>query len=144
MNCRGDDEGFYRNGIAEEILSLPAKDVLSYEKLKDPLSLLLNMEGALRNWKDVAGMLSYRPERILGDFVHHPRPGLGLLEDWIFEKKGSLRRLVQVFEELKLFSCLEVVLECVQGMIHKLALKIEILNISWMLSKFCCVFKRLS
>lgn len=114
MNCRGNDEGFYRNGIAEEILSLPAKDVLSYEKVKDPLSLLLNIEGALRNWKDVAGMLRYRPERILGDFVHHPRPGLGLLEDWIFEKKGSLRRLVQVFDELKLFSCLEVVLECVQ------------------------------
>ena len=115
MNCTNDEEGFQRSHIAEEILSLQARQVLSYGKVKNSLSLWLNMKGALRNWKDVADQLGYRPEQILGYFAHFDRPGLKLLEDWIYEKKGVLRKLVEVFIELKLGSCLEVVHECVAG-----------------------------
>lgn len=114
MNRPDDEEDPHRRDIAEEILSLPAKEVLRYDKLKDPLSYLLNMEGALKNWKDVATKLDYKPARILGDFTHRDLPGFTLLEDWIYNKKGTLQSLVQVFMELKMFSCLEVVGECVE------------------------------
>ena len=115
MNSTDDEEGFQRSHIEEEILSLPARQVLSYGKVKDSLSLWLNMKGALKNWKDVADLLGYRPEQILGYYAHFDRPALKLLEDWIYEKNGVMRKLVEVFIELKLGSCLEVVQECVKG-----------------------------
>lgn len=115
MNCTGDEEGFQGRHIAEEILSFPAEQVLSYTKVKDSLSLWLNMKGALKNWKDVADLLGYGPEQILGYYAHFDRPALKLLEDWIYEKNGVLRKLVEVFIKLKLASCLEVVHECVAG-----------------------------
>ena len=115
MNCTDDEEGFQRCHIAKEILSLPARHVLSLPKVKDPLSLRLNMMGALKNWKDVASLLGYTPEKILGLFAHNARPGFILLEDWIYNNNGILGRLVDVFIELKLYSCLEVIHECVTG-----------------------------
>lgn len=115
MDCSEDDEGPQRILIAEELLSLPARKVLIYRKVRDPLSLQLNLLGALKNWKDVADLLDYTPEMILGHFAHSPRPGLLLLEDWVYEKNGVLRSLVDVFTELQLYACLEVIHECVQG-----------------------------
>lgn len=115
MDCRENEEGPQRRLIAPEILSLPAQSVLSYRKVRDPLSLRLNIVGALKNWKDVADLLDYSPEKILGYFAHNARPGLLLLEDWIYKRNGRLGKLVDVLTELELYACLEVIHECVEG-----------------------------
>lgn len=120
MNDREDEEGPPKSLIEPEILSLPARDVLSYRKVKDPLSLRLNIVGALKNWKDVADSLGYRTEQIFGLFAHDARPGLVLLEDWMYKNNGLLGRLVDVLTDLQLYACLEVIHECVEG---KLKLK---------------------
>lgn len=115
MDCREDEEGPRQSLIAPEILSLPAREVLSYCKVRDPLSLRLNIVGALKNWKDVADSLGYPTEQILGLFAHDARPGLVLLEDWMYKKNGRLGRLVDVLTDLQLYACLEVIHECVEG-----------------------------
>lgn len=114
MECREDEERPRRSLIAPEILSLPAREVLSYCKVRDPLSLRLNIVGALKNWKDVADSLGYPTEQILGLFAHDARPGLVLLEDWMYKKNGRLGRLVDVLTDLELYSCMEVIHECVE------------------------------
>ena len=115
MDCREDVESHQQSLITPEILSLPAREVLRYGKVKDSLSLRLNIVGALKNWKDVADSLDYPAEQILGLFAHDARPGLVLLEDWMYEKHGRLGRLVDVLMDLQLYSCLEVIYECVEG-----------------------------
>lgn len=115
MDCREDEEEAQAIPIAPEILSLPAQTVLSYRRVRDPLSLRLNIVGALKNWKDVADLLGYSPEKILGLFAHDPRPGLALLEDWMYKRNGRLGKLVDVLTELELYACLEVIHECVEG-----------------------------
>ncbi|KAL9955230.1 hypothetical protein ACROYT_G036522 [Oculina patagonica] len=114
MDCREDEEGPQRSLIAPALLSLPAKDVLSYTKVRDPLSMRLNIVGALKNWKDVADLLSYSPEKILGYFAHNARPGLLLMEDWMYKRNGRLGKLVDVLTELELYACLEVIHECAE------------------------------
>lgn len=114
MECREDEERPRQSLIAPEILSLPAREVLSYCKVRDPLSLRLNIVGALKNWKDVADSLGYPTEQILGLFAHDARPGLVLLEDWMYKKNGRLGRLVDVLTDLQLYACLEVIDECVE------------------------------
>lgn len=115
MDCREDEEDPQQSLIAPEILSLPAREVLSYCKVRDPLSLRLNIVGALKNWKDVADSLGYPTEQILGFFAHDARPGLLLLEDWMYKQNGHLGRLVDVLTDLQLYACLEVIHECVEG-----------------------------
>lgn len=115
MNDREDEEGPPQSLIEPEILSLPARDVLSYRKVKDPLSLRLNIVGASKNWKDVADSLDYRAEQIFGLFAHDARPGLVLLEDWMYKNNGRLGRLVDVLTDLQLYACVEVIHECVEG-----------------------------
>lgn len=118
MDCREDEEEPQGIPIAPDILSLPAQTVLIYRKVRDPLSLRLNIVGALKNWKDVADLLGYSPEKILGFFAHDPRPGLALLEDWMYKRNGRLGKLVDVLTELELYSCLEVIRECVEGKLY--------------------------
>ena len=119
MNNADDEEGFERRHIAQEILCLRARDVIRLGKVKDPLSLRMNMKDALRNWKDVADLLGYSAEMILGLFAHDARPGLVLLEDWMYKKNGILGRLVDVFTKLEMYNCLEVIYECVVGRLSK-------------------------
>lgn len=118
MDCDEEDVGFERRLIAPEILSLPARHVLRHDKVRDPLSLRMNLLGALKNWRDVAASLGYDQDKILGLFAHHERPGLSLLEDWMYKGNGILEKLVSVLGELRMHSCLEVVYECVEGKLH--------------------------
>lgn len=118
MDCDEEEVGFEGRRIAPEILSLPARHVLRHDKVRDPLSLRMNMVGALRNWQDVAALLGYSADKILGLFAHHERPGLRLLEDWMHKENGILEKLVSVLGKLEMHSCLEVVYECVEGKLH--------------------------
>ena len=115
MDCTEEEDTPRLSPMPRDILALPAREVLSYTKIRDPLSLQLNMVGALKNWKDVADLLGYSAERILGYFAHNSRPGLLLLEDWIYKKNGILETLVNILSELEFYSCLEVIRECVEG-----------------------------
>lgn len=115
MDCTEEEETLRLSPIPRDILALPAREVLSYSKIRDPLSLQLNMEGALKNWKDVADMLGYSAEKILGYFAHNPRPGLLLLEDWIYKRNGILETLVNILSELEFYSSQDVIRECVEG-----------------------------
>lgn len=121
MDYTEEEETLRLSPIPRDILALPAREVLSYSKIRDPLSLQLNMEGALKNWKDVADMLGYSAEKILGYFAHNPRPGLLLLEDWIYKRNGILEKLVNILSELEFYSSQDVICECVEDYQRKLS-----------------------
>lgn len=114
MDCTEDEETPQQSQLPRDILCLPARKVIPYRKIRDPLSLQLNIVGALKNWKDVADLLGYSAERILGYFAHQSRPGLLLLEDWIYKRNGILEKLVNVLSELEFYACLDVIRECVE------------------------------
>lgn len=90
MNCLDDEEDFYWCDIVEEILFLFVKEVLRYDKLKDLLFYFLNMEGVLKNWKDVVMKFDYKFVCIFGDFIYWDLFGFMFFEDWIYNKKGIL------------------------------------------------------
>lgn len=136
MDCREDEEVPQRSLIAPALLSLPAKNVLSYTKVRDPLSMRLNIVGALKNWKDVADLLGYSPEKILGYFAHNARPGLLLMEDWMYKRNGRLGKLVDVLTELELYACLEVIDECAKGKIE-LRLGVRVICVLLDVNSFC-------
>ena len=83
--------------------------VLCFTILRN-LGLILSDEGALKNWKDVAGKLGYEGKEIRGYYENLRTtpgdPGLSVVQDWL-SSKGTIAQLCRVFEELDLHSCLD-------------------------------------